>query len=92
MCLSLIMIICLSNTYATFEVQFMKKLSNTEAKLKRSVAWKKACIPLFAFCKCLCVNFKLALNGVSTSNKTTEIFLEVLQAGQWLYAVGQSVN
>ena len=29
----------LSNTKATFEVQFMKKLSNTEAELKKSVAY-----------------------------------------------------
>ena len=29
---------------ATFEVQFMKKLSNTGAELKRSIAYKKAFI------------------------------------------------
>ena len=29
------------NTQATFEAQFMKKLSNTEAGLKKSVAYKK---------------------------------------------------
>ena len=34
-----------SNTQATFEVQFMKKLSNTKTGLKKSVAYiKKACI------------------------------------------------
>lgn len=33
----------LSNTYALFEAQFMKKISNTEAKLKRWVDYKKAC-------------------------------------------------
>ena len=27
----------LSNTYATFEAQFMRKLSNTEAQLKKPV-------------------------------------------------------
>ena len=32
----------LSNTKATFEAQFMKKLSNTEAELKKSVAYKKS--------------------------------------------------
>ena len=32
----------LSNTLATFEVQFMKKLINTEAGLRKSVAYKKA--------------------------------------------------
>ena len=31
----------LSNTEATFEAQFMKKLSNTEAELKKSDAYKK---------------------------------------------------
>ena len=28
---------------ATFEVQFIKKLSNTEADLKKCVAYKEAC-------------------------------------------------
>ena len=28
---------CLSNAYATFESQFMKKLSNTEAELKKAL-------------------------------------------------------
>ena len=32
----------LSNTEATFETQFMKKLSNTEAKLKKNIAYKKS--------------------------------------------------
>ena len=36
-CLSL-----LSNTSATSEAKFMKKLSNTEAELKKSVAYKKS--------------------------------------------------
>ena len=31
----------LSNTQATFEVQFMKKLSNTEAEMKKSVPYEK---------------------------------------------------
>ena len=31
----------MSNTYATFEAQFMKKLSNAEAGLEKSVAYKK---------------------------------------------------
>ena len=33
----------ISNTKATFEAQFIKKLSNTEAELKESFAYKKAC-------------------------------------------------
>ena len=42
-CLSMMMrIYVLSNTQATYEAQFMKKLSNTEAELKRSVAYKKS--------------------------------------------------
>ena len=32
----------LSNIYATFKAQFMKKLRNTEAELKKSVAYKKS--------------------------------------------------
>ena len=32
----------LSNNYATIEAQFMKKFSNTEAELKKSVAYKKS--------------------------------------------------
>ena len=41
----LICIYILSNTWATFETQFMKELSNTEAELKKSHAYiKKACI------------------------------------------------
>ena len=31
----------LSNTLATLEAQFMQKLSNTEAGMKKSVAYKK---------------------------------------------------
>ena len=31
----------LSNTYARFEAQLMKKLSNTGAELKKSIAYKK---------------------------------------------------
>ena len=31
----------LSNTYATFEAHFRKKLSNTKLKLKKNVAYKK---------------------------------------------------
>ena len=33
----------INNTYATFEAQFIKKLSNTEADLEKSIAYKKAC-------------------------------------------------
>ena len=32
----------LSNTEATYKAQFMEKLSNTEAELKRSAAFKKS--------------------------------------------------
>ena len=34
----------LSNAWATFEAQFMKKLSNTDAELKKSVVYKKTCV------------------------------------------------
>ena len=37
------MVYVLSNTWATFEARFMKKLSNTEAQLKKSVPYKKGC-------------------------------------------------
>ena len=33
----------LSNTQATFEAQFMKKLSNLDAELKKALLIKKAC-------------------------------------------------
>ena len=33
----------ISNTQATSEAEFIKKLNNTEAELKKSVADKKAC-------------------------------------------------
>ena len=39
----MVMLICIKKQ-AIFEVQFLKKLSNTEAEFKRSVAYKKACI------------------------------------------------
>ena len=32
----------ISNIYTTFEAQFMKKLSNTEAELKKSAAYEKS--------------------------------------------------
>ena len=32
---------CISNTYATFEAQFMKKLNNTEVELEKSDDYKK---------------------------------------------------
>ena len=34
----------ISNPKATSEAEFMKKLSNTETELKKSVAYKKVCI------------------------------------------------
>ena len=43
MCLSIMMVISLSNTSATVAAQFMKKLSNTEAELRKSFAYKKTC-------------------------------------------------
>ena len=43
MCLSMVMLIKQHlSTYATFEAQFMKKLSSTEAELKKSVGYKKS--------------------------------------------------
>ena len=38
--------VCNKQHLTTFEAQFIKKLSNTEAELKKSVAYeKKTCIP-----------------------------------------------
>ena len=47
MCLNIMMV--LSNTQATFEVQFMKKLSNTEAEMKKSVPYEKKRVASFLF-------------------------------------------
>ena len=41
MYLSIMMVICIKQHQATFEAQFMKRLSNTEAELKKSVAYNK---------------------------------------------------
>ena len=49
MCLSMMMVICISNAKATFEAQYMKKLSNTEAEMKKSVAYKKKRVLLLIF-------------------------------------------
>ena len=38
---SVLCLYMLRNTKATFKAQFIKKLSNTEAELKKSVAYKK---------------------------------------------------
>ena len=39
----------LSNTQTTFEVQFTKKLSNTEAEMKKSVPYEKKRVASFLF-------------------------------------------
>ena len=53
----------LSNIQETFEVEFMKKLSNTEAEMKKSVAYKKVCssgtvFTFLAFFKMILTYFK----------------------------------
>ena len=54
------MLICVSNTEVTFEAQFMKKLSNTEAKLnKKRCLCKKLAVPHIELCK----NKKLSLKS-----------------------------
>ena len=45
----MMMVICVSNAKATFEAQYMKKLSNTEAEMKKSVAYKKKRVLLLIF-------------------------------------------
>ena len=37
------MAICIKQHLSTFEAQFMKKLTNTEAELKKALVLKKAC-------------------------------------------------
>ena len=34
----------INNTSATFEAQFIKKLSNTKANLKKCIAYRKKCV------------------------------------------------
>ena len=43
------MLICIKHYLRTFEAQLMRKLSNTEAELKKRVAYKKACILQMVF-------------------------------------------
>ena len=50
-CLSMMMLVCIKQRLRAFEAQFMQKLSNTEAELKKSVAYKKKA---FIWCQ-LCV-------------------------------------
>ena len=46
--LSILMDICIKQhlTNITFGAQFIKKLSNKEAELKKSIAYKKKCRPI----------------------------------------------
>ena len=43
-CLSMMMLKYIKQHVRNIEAQFMEKLSNTEAELKKSVVYKKACI------------------------------------------------
>ena len=45
MCLSMIMVCAISNTLATSETTLMEKLSNIEAELKKSLAYKNKRVP-----------------------------------------------
>ena len=42
-CLNMMMLMYVEYIY-TLEAQFMRKLNNTEAELKKSVAYKKKCV------------------------------------------------
>ena len=44
MCLSKIIVTCIMQHQVIVEAQFMKKLSNTEGELRKSLTYKKACI------------------------------------------------
>ena len=51
-----------SHRYDTLEAQFMKKLSNTEAGLNKSVAYKKiACKPILCNYPPQLIHFRLSL-------------------------------
>ena len=39
--LSMMVLICIKKHLSKFEAQFIKKLSNTEAEVKKNVAYKK---------------------------------------------------
>ena len=41
MCHTVMMLVCIKQHQATFQAQFMKKLSNTEADLKNALFTKK---------------------------------------------------
>ena len=41
----------MANNFASFEAQFMKKLSNNEAELKKCVAYKKSVWSVIVFSK-----------------------------------------
>ena len=41
-CLRVMMLICIKEHLAPFEAQFMRKLSHSEAKLKKSVPYKES--------------------------------------------------
>ena len=47
---------------ATFEAEFMKKLSNTDDELKKSVAYKKACIGQKALSQSNCRIFESTIS------------------------------
>ena len=40
-CLTMVMLVCIKQHLSNIEAQFMVKLSNTEAELKKSVVYKK---------------------------------------------------
>ena len=52
--LTMMMLICIKQHQATFEAQFMKKLSKSEAGLEKSVAYKKACSTCRMTCRECC--------------------------------------
>ena len=62
-CLSIMMAVCIKqHLKASFETRFMKKLSNTESKLKKSVVYKKKRV---IFVKNLCVTWTTVFTFIS---------------------------
>ena len=52
----MMMLMCITQHYATFHAQFMEKSSNIKAELKKSVAYKKSVYSLsLSVCVCVCV-------------------------------------
>ena len=64
----------LSNSQATFKAQFMKRLSNSEAELKKSFAYKKGMHDFLVDLKCFYNSF---VERYNFSNQLSILVLEI---------------